>query len=370
VDNPFQYTKPVSAAIDLIDREDEAAKLLTWAREQTNVRLVAPRRFGKTSLLKRVLADASELGGWVTVYVDFFGVLSVPDVAHRIETAYATHLTGSLGAWFQAVRRGLRPNIRLGTPLASIGTEFDLTNDDGLLERLDLPAKVAKRSGGRVLVVFDEFQEVLAAGSNIDAVIRSRIQHHSDVSYVFAGSQVGMLNELFTDPARAFYAQARPLEIGPLPFDEIATYVDGVFVATGKQIANAVGPLLDVAQGHPQRTMLLAHHLWEGTAAGGTADEVTFAEAYDRAMAEEEDAFRAAWEALSLNERRVATRIALGVETLYTRNPATPMPRSSVSTAVGSLRYAAMVADDRGTVTGLRLVDPLFSAWIRAGRST
>ena len=44
------------------------------AEEGNNSRLVAPRRFGKTSLLRRVMYDADK-AGWATVYVDFFGVL-------------------------------------------------------------------------------------------------------------------------------------------------------------------------------------------------------------------------------------------------------------------------------------------------------
>jgi hypothetical protein len=72
--------------------------------------------------------------------------------------------------------------------------------------------------------------------------------------------------------------------------------------------------------------MLLAHHVWEATPDGATADEETFATAYDRAMEEESESFRAASETLSANERKVVTRIAAGVETMNTRSSAVPFP--------------------------------------------
>ena len=55
---------------------------------------MAPRRFGKTSLLKRVIGDA-QAHGLTAVYVDFFGVLTLADVAARIEAAYAEALEGT-----------------------------------------------------------------------------------------------------------------------------------------------------------------------------------------------------------------------------------------------------------------------------------
>ncbi len=63
-----------------------------------------------------------------------------------------------------------------------------------LVDRLALPRRLYARDGTRTLVVFDEFQDVLAVADRADAVIRSEIQHHGDAaSYIFAGSHVGMM---------------------------------------------------------------------------------------------------------------------------------------------------------------------------------
>ena len=57
--NPFVYSHPVSAE-EVIDRDGETKELLTNAVGGHFVRLYAPRKYGKTSLLKRALRDGED----------------------------------------------------------------------------------------------------------------------------------------------------------------------------------------------------------------------------------------------------------------------------------------------------------------------
>src|SRR4051794_8233341 len=178
--NPFRYSEPVPPD-ELIDRDEENDLLLRRAVEGNNSRVVAPRRYGKTSVLKRVV-EAARADGFNAVYVDFFGVLTLSDVAHRIERAYADGLRGGLAGWFDGVRRTLRPTFRAGGGPIPAGVEVtvDPQAESPLLDRLALPVRLFERRGLRTLVVFDEFQDVLAARDRADATIRSEIQHHGD----------------------------------------------------------------------------------------------------------------------------------------------------------------------------------------------
>ena len=63
----------------MIDRGEAAARLLSLAAGGHSSSAVAPRRYGKTSLLRRVLAHASG-DGWATALVDLEGVLSLSSV--------------------------------------------------------------------------------------------------------------------------------------------------------------------------------------------------------------------------------------------------------------------------------------------------
>ncbi len=369
--NPFRYSEPVPVE-DLIDRDAEADELLRRADEGNNSRLVAPRRFGKTSLLRRVIHDADQ-AGWATVYVDFFGVLTLADIAQRIERAYADQLRGRLASWFAGARRLLRPTFRAGGGPLPAGVEIavDAQSEPPLLDRLALPRRLHERHGTRTLVVFDEFQDVLSATDRVDAVIRSEIQHHGDAaSYVFAGSHVGMMRELFADRRRAFYGQAAPVALPPLPPDDVATYIATRFEQTGRDIGHVLEPLLALAQGHPQRTMLLAHAVWELTPSRGRASEETWQAAYQSAMTQVRDELRAIWTALPTSHRRVLTTVAENTNPLYATG------RGHGGSRGGAVRSAIGVLGDRGEITpepsartGYRLADPLLAAWIIEGRT-
>ncbi len=372
LETPFRYEEPL-APDELVDREDELAALLARARGARNTRVTAPRRYGKTSLLRRLLRDA-DLEGIVGVYVDFYGVLTVADVAARIELAYERGLRGPLRTWLGGVLRTLRPVGRVSAGPAAVEARLGEGAPDpagtALLERLALPLRVAERTGQTVLVVFDEFQALLGAGGTIDALFRSEIQHHGDrVAYVFAGSQVGMMRELFADRRRPFFDQAAPLALPPLPAPAIVEHLDHAFGTTGRSLGEALDPLLALADGHPQRAMQLAAHLWAHTARGEEADASAWAGALRTVGAEVDDDFRARWDALPASSQRALSAIAAGDP------PFGRAGRERHGTTKGAARGGLDRLADLGEIEadpeaapGYRIVDPLLRVWVAAGR--
>lgn len=367
ISNPFRYSSPVEPE-GLIDRAGELHQLLELAEGAHNARLIAPRRYGKTSVL-RALGDRAERLGVVFVYVNFFGVVTVADIAERIERAYSQQLRGPLARWFD----GVRATLRLGSDLTPASLELtDARAQQPLLERLALPRRVFEKTGRRCLIAFDEFQDVLTAQSRIDAVMRSEIEQHADAaSYVFTGSQVGMMQQLFGDRRRAFYAQARPLDLGPLAPEEVADFIALRFADTGREIGAALAPLLGFADGHPQRTMLLAHFVWEATAAGHEADEETWASVLDDVLrVQAADELRGAWSRLAAGERRALLAIATG-QSPYARSTPQRVGGSrggGMEHAIRSLLATGDLSEDRSSSTGYRVTDPLLAYWVRAGR--
>jgi hypothetical protein len=212
--------------------------------------------------------------------------------------------------------------------------------------------------------VFDEIQDVLAV-QGADGKIRSVIQHQADAAtYAFAGSAPGVMAQLFADPRRPLLDQAVPRHLEPLPLGEVGEYVEERFAHTGRGTGAALGPLLEFARGHPQRSMMLAHYVWERTARGATADEGTWLGALDQAAADSAPLMRAIWRALTPNERRVSRALAVLSSPLYSEETATAVgiKRSSISRAVESLLANADVIQSGD---GPRLTDPMFELWLR-----
>src|SRR3954453_17800995 len=105
--SPFIYDEPVEPD-QLVNRQKEIADLLDRTLDARNTRLEGPRRFGKTSLIRAVLASAARDGA-VPIEVNFLGCVTAVDVADRIERAYSAQLDGPLRRWYDGLVRTLHP---------------------------------------------------------------------------------------------------------------------------------------------------------------------------------------------------------------------------------------------------------------------
>lgn len=363
--NPFDFSKPARAE-ELIDREDELGLLVRLAEGHTNCRLTAPRRYGKTTLLKRVRSEVEKLG-MNTVYVNFYGLLSVHEAADRIEDAYRQSLHGKARNLAVGLIRTFRPSMKIPKTEIRIEPAVDPEVGRRLNWLLDLPIKLMSSTGQSTLVVFDEFQDILATKPALDGLIRSRLeQHESEASYVFAGSHPGMMNRLFGDRTRPFYGQARSIRLQPLPQVALAEYIGERFARSDRDIGEMLDSLIGAARGHPQRSMMLAHFLWERTSRGGTSDAASWQLALDDVYVELKDEFDSVWNGLDDAERRTLAAIAISSDPLKKKVlDDLQLPRSTARDARDRLIEDGYV---QGELRELELVDPLLSLWVLRGR--
>lgn len=340
--------------------------MIGLAEANINCRLTAPRRYGKTTLLKRVRSEVERIG-MHTVYVNFYGLLSVHEAADRIEDAYRRSLQGAVRNHAVGLIRTFRPSAKI--PKTGISIEPALETEIGrrLGWLLDLPVKLMKKTGNPTLVVFDEFQDILGTKPPLDGLIRSKLeQHESEASYIFAGSHPGMMSRLFSDRSRPFYGQARAVRLDPLPADALASYVEERFSETDREVGEAMDPLLGTARGHPQRAMLLSHFLWERTPKGSSSDWASWQQALSDAYAELKDEFGSVWDGLGDAKRRTLLAIALSPD---------PM-RKELLEGLSLARSTARDARDRlleeghvrGELDQLEVIDPLLALWMLHGR--
>lgn len=365
--NPFRHRGPLRSSSDIIDRATERQSMLDLVQGGHSLRIIGPRRYGKTTLLVQLLQDA-ERDGMATALVDLEDVLSIGDLVVRIERAYANSLKGRIRASVEALLNAWNVGVSLGGAgfTARLSTSPPANNEAVLLRLLELPRELNQRTGRQTLVVFDEVQDILAV-PGADGKIRSVIQHHDGfASYAFAGSAPGLMDQLFSDPKRPLLEQAVGLELAPLPLDAVGAYIDRRFRATAREPGTALQPLIDLTRGHPQRTMLLAHFLWDLAPEGGIADEETLVAAQNRALRDVRGHMRAIFKSLKPNEKRVMVALAnLPGSPRQAANAAAVGLRSgSVRATIEALRESADLIDS--AVDGRPVItDPLFELWLR-----
>ena len=363
--NPFVYSRPVPPE-DVVDRDEDVRRLLRNAVGGHYVRLYAPRKYGKTSLLKRALHDGEREEGLIPVLVDLYRVSSVADVTVRLERAYAKQLKGEVRGRVEAFLQRTGVGLSLGAFGISARLQLEPTRDPlpALHALLELPLRLETSGGYRALIAFDEFQDI-GRIDGLDGLLRSHIQHHGEVaSYVFAGSEPGLMRLLFETRDRPLYGSAVPMRLGRLADTDIADYVAARFAATGRAVGEALNPLLAAAHGHPQRAMLLAHRLWEEVGVGGEATLEDWDAAHAAAMRELDPEFDAQWRGLATSEQKTLRALLLGSGSPY-RTAALrrlELTKDVVRRALPRLAATAEIEEREGG--GYAIVDPLFAEWI------
>jgi hypothetical protein len=380
----FPFESPISPE-GLIDRRAELHTLHLAAVDGAHVRVAGPRRYGKTSLLlahERSLSDA----GWRTVHVDFYGVTSLAEVCSRIATSYMRLKEHRVRSYVEALSARLGFSFTTSGVGVTLGPRQVQPSQDATLtaaaELLDLPLRLFERDRMQTLVVFDEFQDLLSAGATLDGLLRSHVQYHGDAAtYIYAGSQPSLMRKLFTDRERPLYGQAEPLELGPLPLDEVLVELSERFSAHGMDPGEALQPLVTTGAGHPQRTMLLAHLLHRELAtreSGWTtlpddradADGLVLADAIVAlAMTQTREAHQGIWDSLSAGKKAVLAALADGIRPTGSRaTERAGITRAALQSALRELaregQHISRITIDTGTSVNWRFTDPLFALWV------
>lgn len=363
--NPFIFQRPVD---DLIDREDELQRLLDLAEGTHFMRLSAPRRYGKTTLIRRLRIEAERQLDMTTIIVDFSRVLSLGDVTVRIEDAYRRATDGPIRSAVRTLMRSWNLGVSLGAGGIAAKLEAEPKTDPlpALHRLLELPREVYARTGHRVLVAFDEFHEVLRL-DGLDGLIRSHVQHHGEAaSYLFAGSEPGLMSQLFGERERPLFGQAAPVSLRELPTDALGAHIERRFTETGRDPGEALDALLELVRGHPQRAILMAHYLWEHTPSRQSATLAEWVAALDEVIDSLAEGFERFLDVLPSLQVRVLFALALsphGLNSNYTQ-ARFGLPEGSAA------HDAREVLVRRGEVltNPHRITDPLLRHWLRQRR--
>ena len=265
--NPFYFG---DLAVDeaFTDRRDELKSLKADMLNGRNVALIAPRRYGKSSLVRRASQELQRNG----VLVAEVDLMKAPT-----KERFASHLARAIhddvaSPMFKARDAALRvfdslrvkPVITYDPAGGTFGFSFSAAHAaediDATIERLlELPAELAAEQRKRVVLYFDEFQEVTDIDPGLPALMRAVFQEQPDVGHVYAGSKRDMMSRLFNHENEPFYRSAKVMEIGPIPPDLFARFIRERFDATDRGVSTAaVDGLLEITHGHPYATQEVA----------------------------------------------------------------------------------------------------------------
>lgn len=304
--NPFYYGNEVYRD-DFCNRTNELKELKQDVYSGLNVLLYAPRRFGKTSLLKKLQNDLKKDSDVVVIYFDMFTVSSVDEFMQKYFNLLANSFessTDKILALFKNVFK-IRPNITMNISSdsdISYGLTLNKKEEQHAFEDiLNLPYLYAKKFNKKVVVIFDEFQEVEQL--KIEKKLRSAIQTHSrSVSYLFSGSRKSILTKMFNDKDRAFYKSVKHLNINEIKEAEWIKFISNKFSISDKYIEDSlIKKCFEITLGYPYYMQQLMYFVWNGTK--DKVDEKIVRNSIALMLERESDIYSLVWTNLTPNQK-------------------------------------------------------------------
>jgi hypothetical protein len=270
METPFIFGKLVSGA-DFTNRTREIIRLKSNFSSGINTIMISPRRWGKSSLVEKatreIIAENKKIK---IVSIDLFNVRTEEDffriLAEQVIRGTTTKLKEILAFTKDFFKQWI-PKISFSPnhfQEFSLGLNWnEVKQQPG--EILDLPQKIAKSKGWKVIVCIDEFQNIGFYSDTLafQKQLRSHWQQQPDVSYCLFGSKRHMLMQVFTSPSMPFYKFGDVMFLEKIGTGDWEKYITGRFLATGKEIdPEQSRRIASLADNHPYYVQQLAQLCW------------------------------------------------------------------------------------------------------------
>ena len=368
--NPFVIGKYVDKDY-FCDREKESELLVHHIVNGRHVTMMSERRMGKTGLIEHVFTNCLS-NDYETFLIDIYTCKNLREMVYLLanevfkKISKKQPLLERLLSIVRSLKTTLSYNTVTGQPEFGVGlgeiTQPEITLDE-ILNYLETSDKVC-------VVAIDEFQKIADfEEDNIEALLRTKIQHLKNTQFIFAGSERHLLEGIFSNPVRPFYNSVVFMQLQPIEQSEYVKFCQRLFLLYDKNVSESlVCRLYDCFQGITWYLQLSMNEAFTMAERGGHVGE----DAYEQILNHMVDSKRFTFEDryASLTEKQKSVLLAIAAEfpkapiltsqDFITKNNL--KTASSVQTAVKGLTEKGILIDNHGTK---RPTDLLFMLWLK-----
>lgn len=369
MENPFTYSSFVTGAC-FCNRATEQKQLLEFIQASQNVLLYSHRRTGKSSLIRQVFQNIKDQDlGINAIYVDLYGTTSEKEFITRIFQQLNTLESNTdklLGLLKNTIGK-LSFHITLDpmTSLPALAPSFKGADEHLILKNLmDLLEKFSEKK--KIVVAFDEFQEVAAYtdADSFEKQLRSHIQKHSRICYIFSGSQQHLLTAMFRSRKRAFYQQAASFPLQEIETRHYVAWMDSLFKKGNLSIENDhLELIVERFENHPMYVQLFCFFLWNDLQQNAWQPDTL--DRIEGSMIQQKHLeYQMLWDHLSINQKKTLKLVLIhGGEKLFS---AEALMTASIKTASMVTRCLKSLIEREIITRNKRygIQDILFKKWL------
>ena len=349
--NPFQFGVLVDNEY-FTDRINELREVQMSLNSANHLILISPRRFGKSSLV----AKAVKMSSRPCLSLNMQNMLSVEDFASKLLRElfrlYPMERIRHLMTHFRII-----PTVSTNPITNGVDVSFQpVMNSMVLLEdAMNLIEKVSTENK-KLVVVLDEFQEILNIRKGLDKQLRSIMQEQQHLNYILLGSQESMMTDIFERKKSPFYHFGKLMRLNKIPYDDFKEYITTRLpLNEDEKLYDIVEEILAFTNLHPYYTQQLSAQVWEMMTYDHLVDGVV-KEAVSKIVRVHDLDFERLWLNFNRTDRSVILSLSKGENPLQNRKVAS----STSFSAVKRLMKAGYVI----RVTDYEIEDPFFKEWV------
>jgi hypothetical protein len=313
--NPFAYSNYVTGE-SFCNREKELSELLKYIKGSQNVLLYSHRRYGKSSLIRQAIRNIKGKKLNIdTMHVELYGTISEKDFITKTFQSL-NQLESNLNKLLKSVSTALK-NVKLNLSLdpatgaTAVSPSFEAVNEKIFLEELmNILSKYSQKR--KLVIAFDEFQEVANySEEGFEKRLRSFIQQHSNICYIFSGSRQHLITEMFNSTKRAFYKLADSFPLDKIETKHYIPWVQNLFRKKNVHLdAESIEKIVARFENHPMYIQNFLFHLWEEPVKKGFSSETIEKIEYS-IIEKRSQEHTVLWETLSINQKKTLKLILL-----------------------------------------------------------
>ena len=255
--NPFKFGSVVSGDF-FTNRELEYENLSKIIESKNHVIMIAPRRFGKTSLVNKVVANTNRPVLWLDLQL----LTNTGDFANQLlKQLFKKYPFEKLKFMIRNFRIVPTLSVDPVTNNVEVGFQPRVDSFVHLEDVLNLIEKLGEEKN-RPIVVFDEFQELLSLDKSLDKRLRSVIQFHENINYLFLGSSESMMKQIFENKKSPFYHFGQLFPLNKISYSDFFIFLQNRFSTITDKSTEISEKILNFSNCHPHYTQQLAFHVW------------------------------------------------------------------------------------------------------------
>lgn len=276
VNNPFITSGYISADY-FCDREIESKQLIREIVNGNNLAIISARRMGKTGLIQHCFHSKELSKEYYAFFVDIYATKSLRDFIFSLSKVILESLKPfgkkAVEIFINSVlslQAGISYDFT-GTPSFNIQLG-DIQNSMATLEEI---FKYLAKADKPCIVAIDEFQQITNySEKNVEALLRTHIQHCNNAQFIFAGSQRHTMGNMFLSASRPFYQSVSMMHLESIAIEKYIDFVRNHFKKADRTITpetiRIVYEKFDGVTWYVQKTLNV---LFAFTPVGATCDE-------------------------------------------------------------------------------------------------